>query len=224
MASSHQLTTSVWNISFGQYFGEIGLMLPNAPLKVSYTAGRQRVTMLVLPSLAFMQLFGRDKALLAELRMKVHQEDTSLMTVLEHSRARNLFIQHLQHLPEGNGEHRLYFYESVTQWLQLEPAGFKAAARAIAEGIILQHVPDDAPCHVAFSSALAAQMISSLDDGRLSLYSKLLRTARLEIYHGLEDSVLQSFTHGELFSQLLRALSLGHDLSDLQRELSHFEA
>lgn len=63
-----------WRITYGHYFGEVGLMLPDAPLKMSYKTPRHPVQLLVLSAEAFGQLFGKDRVLLSELRMKVHRE------------------------------------------------------------------------------------------------------------------------------------------------------
>ena len=133
-------TSRLWRITFGQYFGELDFMLPAANINTFYKAGPYRTTMLMVPASSFHQLFGRngDTSLFAELRMKVHQENTPLMTILEHSRARNLYIHHLRKQLGNFAEHQLYFYEAVTQYLQLEPSGFKAAARSIAEGIMAE--------------------------------------------------------------------------------------
>ena len=103
VTGKHSEHNSISTLRYGQYFGELGLMLPSAPLNTSYCAsGSGEATLLVLPKFAFLLLFGKDRSLLAELRMKVHQQSASLMTVLEHRRARALFMEHLRRTG-GNG-------------------------------------------------------------------------------------------------------------------------
>jgi hypothetical protein len=137
-------------LTFGNYFGEVGLLLPAAEGEIEYHAagkdaerlGVGEATLLVLKAAAFHKLFGKDRSLMAELRMRVHGTSTSLATILDHPHARSLFVDQVRKMGKG-GETRLRFYEEATQYLQIAPAGFKAAARAIAEGILQEYFPDN---------------------------------------------------------------------------------
>jgi CRP-like cAMP-binding protein len=212
-----------FSLSHGHYFGEFGLMLPSAPISVQYTAGEEEVTLLVLPADAFTYLFGKDRSLLAELRMKIHGKRASLTTVLEHRRARALFMEHLRKGGPSQ-EGRLHFYEAVTRYLQLEPCGFRAAARAIAEGIVIEYVPDYAVSRVEFSPHLRRDLLQALRDGSTDKYPELLRKAREEIFGELERVSLRPFTHSDAFTHLLAAVAQGSELRELKDELAEFEA
>ena len=209
-----------WTLSFGHYFGEMGLMLPTAPIAVELSSGFDEVTLLCLKEAEFVQLFHKDKMLLAELRMRVHQQNASLTTILEHSRARTLFIEYLRK-SGGGGEARLAFYEAVTQYLQLEPSGFQKAARAIAEGILKEYVPNHAIGRVELSNALRSEGLAALTEGNLDKYPEVLRRMREEVFFALKGIYLRAFTSSEPFTDLLKALSQGGaDLStDLHKEL-----
>ena len=145
------------------------------------------------------------------------------MTVLEHRRARTLFTEHLRKGGPSQ-EGRLLFYEAVTQYLQLEPSGFRAAARSIAEGIVTEYVPEYAISRVEFSSHLRSEVMQALRDGSLDKYPDLLRRARDEVYGELERVSLRPFTSSEQFKQLLAAVTQGNELRELKRDLSDFEA
>lgn len=215
--------TDTWHLSYGQYFGEMALMLPSAPVTITYTAGAAETTLLHLKTAAFITLFSKDSSLLAELRMKVHQQAASLMTILEHRRARALFIEHLRKSGQAV-EARLHFCEAVTQYLQLEPSGFPAAAKCAAEGIVLDYVPDYAMSKIDFEPEVRREMLHALQDGETDKYPELLRRSRDAVYSELERNFLRPFTASEPFLELLHALSDGNDLSDLQHELHEFTA
>ena len=210
-------------LNFGDYFGELPLMLPSAPIGAHYYAGQDDVTLLVLSAPAFAHLFGKDQTLLAELRMRLHGKQTSLMTILEHPRARALFTEHLRK-GGASQEARLHFYMAVTQFLQLEPSGFRAASRAIAEGIVKEYVPDYAIIKVEMSESIRTEMLQALRDGSTDKYPDLLRRAREDIYSQLERVSLRTFTSSEPFLRLLDTLSPGNGLDELKQELSDIEA
>lgn len=124
-------------------------------------------------------------------------QKTSLKTILEHPRARRLFISHLQKLRGGfarSFEQRLYFCEAVSQYLQLEPAGFSAAARSVAQGIVEEFVPDGAPNKVSFSLDLTAKICQCIYSGNSDPYPVLLRQARQEAFLLLEEKVRMRVT------------------------------
>jgi hypothetical protein len=154
--------------------------------------------------------------------MKVHQQSTSLMTILEHRRSRALFIEHLRRR-SLSAENQLLFYEAVSQFLQLEPSGFKAAARTIAEDIFVEYVPDYAITRVELSPSLTADMLSALNEGRAERYPALLLRARADVYDELAREHLRPFTSSEPFMQMLHTLSSGNDLSAYS-SLQEFEA
>ena len=223
VTGEHTQHTDEWQLGYGQYFGELGLMLPSAPLSVQYRAGAAEVTLLVLGATPFLGLFARDSSLLAELRMKVHQKNASLMTILEHRRARALFVEYLR--KHGHGaEARLHFYEAVTQYMQLEPAGFTAAARTIAEGIVVEYIPDYAMSRVELPPQTRKEFLNALRDGQSDKYPELLERSREEVYAELEKTCLRPFTSSEPYTHMLQALSEGNDLSELQHELQEFAA
>ena len=107
--------------------------------------------------------------------------------------------------------------------MQLEPSGFRAAARSIAEGLVAEYVADAAPTKVLLSRRMHDEMVRAMNVANSDQYPELLKRARREIYHELERETLRTFTSSELFQQLLHALSFGTDLGDLERELSEFE-
>ena len=220
---SNSSDADVMTLSYGHYFGELNFMLPSAPLVTSYAVAEEEVTLLVLPAAAFAHLFNKDRSLLAELRMKVHGIDSSLMTILEHRRSRALFLESLRK-GGASQEGRLHFYEAVSQYLQLEPLGFRAAARAIAEGIVTEYVPDYSPTRVELSPPLRREMLQALRDGSIDKYPDLLSRAREDVYDELERVSLRPFTSSDPFLQLLDALSQGCDMTQLKHELSEFEA
>ena len=72
VSGSNSSHADKWSLSYGHYFGELGLILPESgSLDVQYRAGAEEVTLLMLPLAAFAALFGKDRSLMAELRMKV---------------------------------------------------------------------------------------------------------------------------------------------------------
>ena len=178
----------------------------------------------MLPVDAFATLFNKDRSLLAELRMKVHGAATSLMTVLEHRRARALFIEHVRKAGGHGAESRLHFYEAVSQYLQLEPSGFPAAARTVAEGIVLEYIPDYAMSRVELEPKTKKDFLNAIRDGQVERYPELLQRSRDEVYAELERTYLPPFSRSEPFTQMLHALSQGNDLTALQGELHEFAA
>lgn len=119
---------------------------------------------------------------------------------------------------------RLHFYEAVTQYLQLEPAGFSAAARTIAEGIVVEYVPEYAMSKVELSPQTRKEFLNALRDGQIDKYPGLLQRSREEVYAELERNCLRPFTASEPYLHMLQALSEGNDLSELQHGLHEFAA
>jgi CRP-like cAMP-binding protein len=218
---------AAWRLGHGAYFGELGLIdeARRAELQLEHVAGAEPVTMLRVPAAAFADIFGKDRTLLAELRLKVHGAAVSLRTILAHSRARTLLIQHVRSTRgTGNREQLLYFYEAVVQYEQLEPLGFVAAARSVAQGIIDEYVLPGSANHVALPADLARGITQALHEGRFERFASFLASARQEVYRELERTCLAPFTSSELFTTLLAALAAGNDLSALRRELADIEA
>ena len=155
--------------------------------------------------------------------MKVHGVASSLQTVLEHRRGRALFVEHLRRAGHG-AEFKLLFHEAVSQYLQLAPSGFQAAARAVAEGIVVEYVPDYAMTRISLPANLRHELLHALKEGRVDRYPALLKRAREEVYAEMGREHLRAFTASEPFALMLQALSSGNDLAELRSELSDVSA
>ena len=94
----------------------------------------------------------------------------------------------------------------------------------VAEGIVVEYVPEYAMSRIDFSAGLRAKMLHALNDGKTDEYPHLLKRLREEVYASLERLYLRPFTRSEPFLLMLQALSSGNDLSELQHELYKFDA
>lgn len=200
-----------WTVHQGQYFGEVGLMLDDAPQLSTYRAGPDRCTLLALPKAAFLQLFGRDAGLLAELHIAMRGEESSLKAVLDHKGSRNLFTAYLR---RNRGERALIFYEKVSQYRALEPSGFHAAARSVASGIIVEFLADPEFVRYHTDAELQATLTEALQTN--SLHADLLIVVQRQVYQTLEHQHLANFKNSDEFQTFIEMLNSGFEVQQLE--------
>lgn len=70
IAESFMSTAAQSTLTVGQHFGEVGVLLPQTPC-IATTVAAKRCSLLTLESSAFIELFGKDTNLLAEMQIKV---------------------------------------------------------------------------------------------------------------------------------------------------------
>jgi len=204
-----------WSLQVGQYFGEVGLMLSDRPQLTTFRAGPDRCTLLALPRSAFLQLFGNDTSLQAELQIAREGVETSLSAILDHKGARALFTEYLR---RTRGERALIFFEKVSQYRMLAPSGFHAAAVSVASGIIVDFLTDPEFIKNHTSEQLQTTISQALATN--SLTAELLTVAQAEIYEALENHRLADFKNSDAFQQFLQMLQSGNELQAFGRESS----
>jgi len=185
-------------------------MLNDTPQLSTYRAGPDRCTLLALPKASFIHLFGQDPSLLAELHIAMRGTECSMKAILDHHGARGLFTDFLR---RHRGDRALTFHEKVTQFRKLDPNGFHAAARSVAQGIVLEFLMDSDFVERFTSKEFTEQVKLDIKDGNVSV--DRLTQAQEEVFRYLEAELFARFKESEGFLTFLQGLTAGYEVAPL---------
>jgi len=106
-------------LGVGQHFGEVGVLLPQTPCIATVTAVSQCTTLL-LSADDFMELFGRDRKMIAEMTIRLLQQGCPLQSVLNYPQARTIFEAHID---KEYAQESIRFYDAAKDYLSRLPGG-----------------------------------------------------------------------------------------------------
>ena len=195
-------------LTVGKHFGEVGMLLPQTPCIATCTA-LTHCTLLALGASAFLQLFGSDPNLLAEMQLKLLHNKASLKSCLNHAKCRPLFVKHIE--GEYSGEN-VKFYDAVAEVVPkanaLQEAGKGTEARAMITEVVKIYILDGADQQVNIPGPLQKK-IKDLDADPISDWAAVvqaIRKAQDEIYVLMARDNYPRFTKSQPFQDLLDAI------------------
>jgi len=220
--------TNERTLTVGMHFGEVGVLLPQTPC-IATCVCSSKCTLLTLESAAFLELFGKDPNLLAEMQLKLLRDKCSLKSALNHKRCRALFTKHIE--SEFSGESISFFddCQSALTAAGLPGALEGAPAQALhmlAKKLIDEYIAEGSNQQVNIPGGLQTEILNlekgvedkEMGKGLAKLYDKL-RQAQGEIYLLMSRDNFPRFIKGEGFIKLLEEIgSYGESVKELVSE------
>ena len=201
-------------LTVGQHFGEVGVLLPQTPCIATCTA-KTSCSLLVLDSAKFVDLFGQDRSLLAEMQIKLLRHGCTLRACLNHETTRPLFVKHIE--GEYSGEN-IHFYDAVAHLLrQVKEAAAAGGGGADADAdarkecarIVGEYIVDGSSEQVNIPGFLQKAIKDMNDAGDATALADLvgkLKDAQTEIYVLMARDNFPRFVKSEPFSAVLEEL------------------
>ena len=137
-------------LTVGMHFGEVGVLLPSTPCIATCTCSKT-CTLLKLDSVSFIELFGMELNLLAEMQIKLLRHHSTLRAALNHKRCRALFETHIK---GEYSDESIRFFDAVAAMLataDLEGSregGGEEALMTLAKRIVNEYICDGADSQV----------------------------------------------------------------------------
>jgi len=172
-----------------------------------------KCTLLTLASAAFIELFGQDPNLLAEMQIKLLRDKTTLKAALQHKRCRALFEKHIE--SEFSGE-SIKFFDAAGS--ALIAAGLPGALEGppaqalhmLAKQLIDEYIVENSSNQVNIPGGLQKAILDAekaikdeeMGVGMQKLYDKL-RSAQGEIYLLMSRDNFPRFIKSDQFHKLL---------------------
>ena len=114
------MTPAERKLGVGQHFGEVGVILPQTPCIATCTAVSKCST-LVLMSDDFMELFGRNRKLIAEMTIRLLRSRCTLQSVLNYPAARAIFEVHIE---KEYAQESMHFFDAAEDYLNRLPGEY----------------------------------------------------------------------------------------------------
>jgi len=204
-------------LTVGQHFGEVGVLLPQTPC-IATAVATTRCTLLTLESSAFIELFGQDGNLLAEMQLKLLRSGCTLKAALNHNRCKPLFVKHIE--GEYSGEN-IKFYDDVAMISRAASTTDTDGMRTKLKDNLAEYIVDGSPQQVNIPGILQKQIKASMDGADFDVPASLalLKRAQSEIYMLMSRDNLPRFVKSELFLALLKEIgSYDASVTDLVSE------
>jgi len=214
IAASMMSETSERVLTVGQHFGEVGVLLPQTPCIATCTAIAQ-CSLLTLQSSSFIEIFGQDANLMAEMQIKLLGSECTLKSVLSHKRSRPLFVAHIE--GEYSGE-SIHFYDAVQECLTSSSALDDESMRKKLHEIIAEYVVDNSPQQVNIPGGQQKDIVAS-KDGPVDVLLKKIKVAQGEIYLLMARDNFPRFTKAQPFLDFMQDIgSYGASVKDVVAE------
>jgi len=204
-------------LTVGQHFGEVGVLLPQTPC-IATAVATTRCTLLTLESSAFIELFGQDGNLLAEMQLKLLRSGCTLKAALNHNRCKPLFVKHIE--GEYSGEN-IKFYDDVAMISRAASTTDTDGMRTKLKDNLAEYIVDGSPQQVNIPGILQKQIKASMDGADFDVPASLalLKRAQSEIYMLMSRDNLPRFVKSEPFLALLKEIgSYDASVTDLVSE------
>uniref|UniRef100_A0A7S4F1E8 Cyclic nucleotide-binding domain-containing protein n=1 Tax=Chrysotila carterae TaxID=13221 RepID=A0A7S4F1E8_CHRCT len=182
----------------GQYFGEVGVLLPSTPLVATATASTKGA-LLAIKAEFFTELFGADRQLLSEMLIKLLRFDCPLKVGLEHTRCRGFFAAHLD---KEVASESLHFHDAVRPLL----SGEQQLTVEKAESLCAEYVDNGSTQQVNLSHPMQQAVLKACDSKSIEEIRVALLRANKEIYDLMSRDNWQRFVRGPVFIGLLDEL------------------
>jgi len=180
-------------------------LLPQT-LCIATCTAKTKATLLTLEASAFLQLFGSDANLLAEMQIKLLRNGCTLKSCLQHLRCRPLFEKHIE--GEYSGEN-IKFYDAVAEHVaqMAKPDASADELKAATLALVSEYVVDGSPQQVNIPSHMQKKIIQwKNDDGSAADCLPLMLQAQTEIYTLMARDNFPRFIKSQAFSELLAEL------------------
>lgn len=207
--------TAERKLTVGQHFGEVGVILPQTPCIATCTA-TTNCSLLSLESSKFIELFGSDLTLLAEMQIKLLRHGCTLRACLNHDKGRPLFVKHIE--GEYSGEN-IKFFDVVTDLLKRAKQGMSAhndvqELQGTLKEIIKEYILDGSSQQVNIPSHQQKGIKAMYDSGALEWANPLkgeaveemvgkMKDAQTEIYVLMARDNYPRFVKSSAFDELL---------------------
>jgi len=192
-------------LTVGQHFGEVGVLLPQTPCIATAQATSSRCTCLTLESSAFIELFGQDANLLAEMQLKLLSTGCTLKAALNHNRCKPLFVTQIE--GEYSGEN-IKFYDAVNDLAKQAASADAGSMRGILKECLAEYIVDGSPQQVNIPGGLQKQIKEAMSDAEFDVGKAMVfvKRAQSEIYMLMSRDNLPRFVKSQPFLDLLKEL------------------
>jgi len=208
-------------LTVGMHFGEVGVLLPSTPC-IATCKCTKKATLLTLESQSFIQLFGTDLNLLAEMQIKLLRNNTTLRSALNHKKCRSLFEAHIK---SEFSEESIRFYDAVASALATAalPGALEGPSKdtmaTLGTQLVNEYVVDGCDAQVNIPGKMQKE-IEAADKAKdlRTLFDKL-RDAQAEIYLLMARDNWPRFIKSDPFAKLLADIgSYGEEVKGLVSE------
>jgi len=191
-------------LTVGQHFGEVGVLLPQTPC-IATAQATSRCTCLTLESSAFIELFGQDANLLAEMQLKLLSTGCTLKAALNHNRCKPLFVTQIE--GEYSGEN-IKFYDAVNDLAKQAASADAGSMRGILKECLAEYIVDGSPQQVNIPGGLQKQIKEAMSDAEFDVGKAMVfvKRAQSEIYMLMSRDNLPRFVKSQPFLDLLKEL------------------
>lgn len=221
LASHLQSDGSSRVLTVGMHFGEVGMLLPQTPC-IATCECIKKCTLLTLESTAFLELFGQDTNLLAEMQIKVLRQHATLRSALNHKRCRPLFEAHIK---KEFSEESILFFDAVSSALATValPGALAGESRQslmlLARKLVDEYIVDGSQQQVNIPGGMQKAIIAAEKTGDAETLFSEFRNAQGEIYLLMARDNWPRFVKTDEFQSLLDEIgSYGEDVKELVSE------
>jgi len=208
-------------LTVGMHFGEVGVLLPSTPCIATCTCSKT-CTLLKLDSVSFIELFGMELNLLAEMQIKLLRHHSTLRAALNHKRCRALFETHIK---GEYSDESIRFFDAVAAMLataDLEGSregGGEEALMTLAKRIVNEYICDGADSQVNIPGGMQKEIIAADNAGQVTVLLEKLKDAQGELYLLMSRDNWSRFVKGKAFDEMLIEIgSYGESVVDLVSE------
>ena len=219
--AAHLSGGSTRTLTVGMHFGEVGVLLPSTPC-IATCECTKRCTLLALETTHFLQLFGADTNLLAEMQIKLLRTHATLRSVLSHKRSRPLFEAHIK---SEYADESIKFFDAAASCLAT--AGLKGALEGdsrtgimmMAKKLVDEYIVDGADSQVNIPGGMQKAIEAADKAGDAATLFEKMKDAQAEIYLLMARDNYPRFVKSKEFEDLLKEIgSYGDEVKDLVSE------